>query len=182
MALLNEKELIEKLRSENERNLAFSQLVRLYQERVYWLIRRMVLSHDDANDLTQDVFVKIFQHISSFKEESSLFTWIYRIATNEALRFLRRKRTVVFLPLLDIQKNLESRLSDDNYFSGDQIERKLQKAMLTLPDKQRLVFQMKYYDNFKYEEMSKILGTSVGALKASYHHAIKKIESYLEKN
>lgn len=170
------------LRSEQHKNYAFRLLVHQYQERLYWLVRRIVISHDDANDLVQDVFIKVFKHIGDFREQSSLYTWIYRIATNEALRFLRRKRTVLFLPLIDIQKNLENKLTDDNFFSGDEIEKKLQKAMLRLPDKQRLVFQMKYYDHMKYEEISRILGTSVGALKASYHHAVRKIEAYLDSN
>lgn len=145
-------------------------------------MRRLVISHDDADDVTQETFVKVWKNLNGFKAESQLFTWIYRIATNEALSFLRKKRNRFFLPLVNVENKLSRSLVDDNFFTGDEIQLKLQKAILKLPEKQRVVFNMKYYDELKYEEMSEITGTSVGALKASYHHAVKKIEDYLKNN
>ncbi len=154
-------------------------LVRSYQQRVYWHVRKMVIDHDDADDLTQEVFIKIHKSIGSFREDSQLFTWIYRIATNECLTFLNKKRRRFFLPIEDIGKELSVQIDSGAGISGDEIQKKLQKALLTLPDKQRLVFNMKYFDDLPYETISSITGTSVGALKASYHHAVKKIEEYL---
>lgn len=157
-------------------------MVKTYQERVYWHIRRMVYNHDDADDLVQDTFVKVWKNLDSFREDSQLFTWIYRIATNETLSFLKRKKRMQLISLGNFSNNQISRLEDDNFFSGNEIQLKLQKALLTLPDKQRMVFNMKYYDELKYEEMSQILGTSVGALKASYHIAVKKIQKNVAEN
>lgn len=139
----------------------------------------MVIDHDDADDLTQEVFIKIHKAIDNFREDSQLYTWIYRIATNECLTFLNKKKRRFFLPLEDVAKELSSKIDSAPYLSGDDIQKKLQKALLTLPDKQRLVFNMKYYDDLPYEDISQITNTSVGALKASYHHAVKKIENYL---
>lgn len=157
-------------------------LVRTYQKRVYYLIRKMVIDHDDADDLTQEVFIKIYRHIGSFREDAQLFTWIYRIATNECLSFLQRKKRRFFLPVHDITHELSNKIDTSPYISADEIQRKLQKAILQLPEKQRLVFNLKYYDDLPYEQIAEITGTSVGALKASYHHAVKKIEEYLEKD
>lgn len=154
-------------------------LVRAYQQRVYWHVRKMVIDHDDADDITQEVFIKIHKAIENFREDSQLFTWIYRIATNECLNFLNKKRKRFFLPIEDISIQLSSKIDSSNDISGDEIQKKLQKALLHLPDKQRLVFNMRYYDDLSYEDMSQITSTSVGALKASYHHAVKKIEDYL---
>ena len=154
-------------------------LVRAYQQKVYWLVRKMVIDHDDADDLTQEVFIKIHRAIDSFREDSQLYTWIFRIATNECLTFLKKKKRRFFLPIEDVSKELSSKIDSAPYLSGDDIQKKLQKALLTLPDKQRLVFNMRYYDELSYEDMSQITTTSVGALKASYHHAVKKIENYL---
>ena len=154
-------------------------LVRAYQQKVYWLVRKMVIDHDDANDLTQEVFIKIHKAIDNFREDSQLYTWIYRIATNECLTFLNKKKRRFFLPLEDVSKELSAKIDSAPYLTGDDIQKKLQKALLTLPDKQRLVFNMKYYDDLPYEDISQITKTSVGALKASYHHAVKKIENYL---
>lgn len=154
-------------------------LVRAYQQKVYWLVRKMVIDHDDADDLTQEVFIKIHKAIDNFREDSQLYTWIYRIATNECLTFLNKKKRRFFLPLEDVSKELSSKIDSAPYLTGDDIQKKLQKALLTLPDKQRLVFNMKYYDDLPYEDISQITNTSVGALKASYHHAVKKIENYL---
>jgi RNA polymerase sigma factor (sigma-70 family) len=178
---LEDKELLEKFHNEDTRNFAFNFLVRKYQQRVYWHIRKMVIDHEDSNDLTQDVFVKVWHHLGDFRNDSRLFTWIYRIATNECLNFLNKKRRKFFLPIHDVEKELEGKLESSDHIEGDEIQLKLQKALLKLPEKQRLVFNMKYFDEMKYEEISEVLGTSVGALKASYHLAVKKIEEYLNK-
>jgi RNA polymerase sigma-70 factor (ECF subfamily) len=176
---LEDKDLLIKLRNPDSLNYGFNLLVRKYQQKVYWHIRKMVIDHDDSDDLTQEVFVKVWKNIGSFREDSQLFTWIYRIATNECLNFLKKKRNRFFLPIHDVAHELSDRLDSDPHLDGDKIQVKLQKALLTLPDKQRLVFNMKYFEEMKYEEMSEITDTSVGALKASYHHAVKKIEEFL---
>ncbi|MEQ8712790.1 MAG: sigma-70 family RNA polymerase sigma factor [Cyclobacteriaceae bacterium] len=176
---MDEFELLSKLRTPKTRNFAFNQLVRTYQERIYHHVRKMVIDHDDANDLVQEVFVKVYKHIDRFREDASLYTWIYRIATNECLGFLKKKKRRFFMPIHDLQSELVGKLDQQLDFSGDEIQLKLQKALLTLPDKQRLVFNMKYFDEMKFDEIADITGTSVGALKASYHHATKKIESFL---
>ncbi len=173
---MEDQEILEKFRHSESQNYAFNLLVRKYQQKVYGHIRKMVIDHDDADDLTQETFVKIWQNLDKFKEEAKLFTWIYRIATNECLNFLRKKRKKYFLPIADVGKELLRKLETSDYISGDEIALKLQKILLKLPEKQRLVFNMKYFDDLKYEEMSEILKTSVGGLKASYHHAVKKIE------
>lgn len=154
-------------------------LVRAYQQRVYWLVRKMVIDHDDSDDITQEVFIKIHKAIDNFREDSQLYTWIYRIATNECLSFLNKKKRRFFLPIEDVSKELSSRIDTAPDITGDEIQKKLQKAILTLPDKQRLVFNMKYFEDLPYEDISEITNTSVGALKASFHHAVKKIEEYL---
>lgn len=177
---MEDKELLEKFAQPESRNLAFNQLVRKYQQKVYWHIRKMVIDHDDADDLTQEVFLKVWKNLENFRQDSQLYTWLYRIATNECLTFLSSKRYKFFLPLNDVTAELSEKLDTSATISGDEIQLKLQKALLRLPDKQRLVFNMKYYDDLKYEEISEILGTSVGALKASYHLAVKKIEEYLK--
>jgi len=179
---LSDKELLERFRNPDTRNYSFNLLIRKYQKKVYWHVRRIVIGHDDADDVVQETFVKVWKNLENFKEEAQLFTWIYRIATNEALSFLRKKKTRFFIPLIHVENRLAKTLIDDNFFHGDEIQLKLQKAILILPEKQRIVFNMKYYDELKYQEMSEVLGTSVGALKASYHHAVKKIENYLKNN
>jgi RNA polymerase sigma-70 factor (ECF subfamily) len=176
---LEDKELLEKIRNADTRNYGFNLLVRIYQQRVYWHIRKMVIDHDDADDITQEVFIKIHKSIENFREDSQLYTWIYRIATNECLNFLQRKKRRFFLPIADVAKELGAKLDHATSLSGDDIQLKLQKALLKLPDKQRLVFNMKYFDDMSYEEIAAITNTSVGALKASYHHAVKKIEDFL---
>jgi RNA polymerase sigma-70 factor (ECF subfamily) len=138
-----------------------------------------VIDHDDADDITQEVFIKIHKHIDGFREDSQLYTWIYRISTNECLSFLQKKKRRFFLPIGDIAGELSSKLDHSSHISGDEIQLKLQKALLTLPDKQRLVFNMKYFDDMTYEDISAITKTSVGALKASFHYAVKKIEEFL---
>lgn len=176
---MEDSELIEKLKSEDSRNYAFNLLVRKYQERIYWHIRKMVIDHDDADDLVQEVFIKVWKYLDNFRGDSQLYTWIYRIATNECLSFLARKKKRFFLPIVDVEKELSSHIDNGNHISGDEIQLKLQKALLKLPDKQRIVFNMKYFDEMKYEDIAEITDTSVGALKASYHHAVKKIEEIL---
>ena len=172
-------ELLEKFADENTRHYAFNLIVKKYQKRIYFHIRRLVIVHDDADDITQNTFIKAWTGLENFKKESQLYTWLYRIATNEAITFLNSKRKKFFLPIVDVEEELSNKLESDPLFSGDKIQLKLQKAILSLPEKQRVVFNMKYYDELKYEEISAVLGTSVGALKASYHHAVKKIEDYI---
>jgi len=171
-----DNDILKAFRDKNSRNYAFNLLVKKYQQPIYYHIRRIVIDHDDTDDLVQNTFIKIFEHLDSFREDAQLYTWIYRIATNEALSFLRNKRNKFFLPLIDVERQLSNSLKDSQFFNGDEIQLKLQKAILTLPEKQRLVFNMRYYNEMKYEDMSEVLGTSVGALKASYHIAVKKIE------
>jgi RNA polymerase sigma-70 factor (ECF subfamily) len=175
---VNDSELLSKIRNPDTRNYGINLLVRAYQQRVYWHIRKMVIDHDDADDITQEVFIKINNAIDRFREDAQLFTWIYRIATNECLNFLNKKRRRFFLPIEDIEPELIARI-DASMMDGDEIQKKLQKAILKLPDKQRLVFNMKYFDDMPYEQIAEITNTSVGALKASYHHAVKKIEEFI---
>ncbi len=176
---MEDLEILAKIKDPETKNYGFNLLVRKYQQRIYWLIRKMVIDHDDADDLVQEVFIKIWQKLHLFREDAKFYTWIYRIATNETLNFLRKKRNKYFLPIYDLQGDLLQKLISSPQLDGDEVQMKLQKALLKLPDKQRLVFNMKYFDNMKYEEISKITGTSIGGLKASYHHAVKKIEEIL---
>ncbi|MDM1299642.1 RNA polymerase sigma factor [Empedobacter falsenii] len=159
---------------------AFKLLVKDYHQRVYWQIRRMVLIHEDADDIAQNVFIKIYQNLNSFKNESKLSTWIFRITYNETINFIHKNAKEQNVSFEDYSMNIADDLSTDEYYTGDEIELKLQKAIASLPEKQRVVFMMKYYDEMKYEQISEILGTSVGALKASYHHAVTKIKEFLE--
>lgn len=163
-------------------NQAFQTLLQQYQKPLYNHIRSIVISHDDADDVLQNTFVKVFQYLKTFKGESKLFSWMYRIATNEALTFLKQKARKNGISSEIIQSKAIENLKSDVYFDGNEIQIKLQKAIVQLPEKQQLVFKMKYFDELKYEEISEILGTSVGALKASYHHAVKKIESFVIKD
>jgi len=175
---LSDKDLLEQFRNEHSYHAAFNLIVLKYQKKLYWHIRRIVIDHEDANDVVQNTFIKVWKGLQNFKEDSQLFTWLYRIATNESLTFLKQKKNLVSFD--DVSHGLGNSLRDDRFFTGDQIQRKLQQAILTLPEKQRIVFNMKYFDEIKYEEMSAILDTSVGALKASYHHAVTKIEAYIK--
>jgi RNA polymerase sigma-70 factor (ECF subfamily) len=177
---LEDKELLLKLRNPDSKNYGFNLLVRKYQQKIYWHIRKMVIDHDDADDLVQETFIKVWNNMHSFREDAQLYTWIYRIATNECLNFLRKKKNKFFLPVNDVQHELTQKLDSGSHIDGDAIQLKLQKALLKLPDKQRLVFNMKYFDEMKYEDIANITGTSVGSLKASYHHAVKKIEDFLK--
>ncbi|MCK4921968.1 MAG: RNA polymerase sigma factor [Bacteroidales bacterium] len=178
----SEQELIRLFEIEESRERAFNILVQKYQERLYWHIRKIVISHDDTDDVLQNTFVKIWNNLSSFRKDSQLYTWLYKIATNESLNFLRKRQKERMLSWEEYGNSISETLLDDNQFNGDEIQKKLQKAILTLPEKQRLVFNMKYFDEMKYDEMATILDTSVGALKASYHHAVKKIKTYFEED
>lgn len=162
------------------RDSAFSVLVRMYQERLYWHIRKMVLVHDDTNDILQNTFLKAWKGMDGFRGDSKLSTWLYRIATNEALTFLTNKRLNNISSMDDVEDVMLQNLRADSYFNGTEIQLRLQEAILSLPEKQRLVFNMKYFDDITYEQIEAILGTSVGALKASYHHAVKKIEKFFD--
>jgi RNA polymerase sigma-70 factor (ECF subfamily) len=176
-----EETLLKRLRDTRSRGEAFPLVVKEYQRRVYSIVRKMVIDHDDADDIVQDVFVKVWHNIDKFKGESGLFTWIYRIATNESLQFLRKRKNNVKLEV-DLTGCLANVMSAVDTPGGEEIEMKLQKAILQLPDKQRLVFNMRYYEELSYEEIAEITETSVGALKASYHHAATKIEEYLQQH
>jgi RNA polymerase sigma-70 factor (ECF subfamily) len=176
---VEDAEILRKFQDEKTRNEAFNLLLKKYQQKIYWHVRRMVIDHDDADDIVQDVFIKVWKNLPGFRSDSQLYTWMYRIATNECITFLNRKKMKNNIPLDDVAYDLSESLADSTYFNGDKAQLKLQQALLTLPEKQRLVFNMKYFDDMKYEEMSDVLGTSVGALKASFHLAVKKIEAFL---
>ncbi len=175
----NDREIIEGIQNPDRADKAFAMLLEKYQERLYWQIRKIVIGHDDADDVLQNTMLKVWRAMGDFRAESGLFTWLYRIATNEALSFLKQKKKRSFAPWVDVEQKLSDSLESDEWFNGDEIQLKLQQAILKLPEKQRIVFNMKYFEEMKYEKMSGILGTSVGALKASYHHAVKKIEAML---
>lgn len=180
--MLDEQAFIKDLLNPKTQNKAFQLLLSTYQKPLYNHIRNIVLNHDDAGDVLQNTFVKVFQHLANFKGESKLFSWLYRIATNEAITFLNAKAKRNGMTSENFQQKQIESLKADSYFEGDEIQLKLQKAIAILPEKQQLVFKMRYFEELKYEELSEILDTSVGALKASYHHAVKKIEEYMLKN
>ena len=158
---------------------AFKELMSLYKERLYWHIRKIVISHDDADDVLQNTFIKVYRNIDKFNAESKIYSWMYRIATNESITFINKRAKTQNIDTNELQDKMIQKLESDVYFDGDEIQLKLQKAIATLPQKQQLVFNMKYFDAMKYQDMSEILETSVGALKASYHHAVKKIEKFI---
>ncbi|MGV3696020.1 RNA polymerase sigma factor [Flavobacterium sp.] len=176
----DEKEFIQELLNPKTQNAAFQKLLRDYQRPLYHHIRHIVLNHDDADDVLQNTFIKVFRYLKDFKGESKLFSWMYRIATNEAITFINQKAKRNGTTSEAMQSKIVDNLKSETYFDGNEIQIKLQKAIAILPQKQQLVFKMKYYEELKYEDMSEILGTSVGALKASYHHAVKKIEDYIK--
>lgn len=178
--MIAEETLIERLKQKETQAKAFEVLIDTYKERLYWHVRRIVLDHDDADDVVQNTFIKVFKNIDGFKGDSKLYSWMYRIGTNEALTFIKVKSKKLALSSEVIQDRMVRNLEADVYFEGDEIQYKLQKAIATLPEKQKLVFNMKYFEELKYEEISEILETSVGALKASYHLAVKKIEGHLK--
>jgi len=181
MFLENESNFIERLKNEKTQNSAFETLLTNYKQPLYWHIRKIVLNHDDADDVLQNTFVKIFRGITKFKGDSKLYTWMYRIATNESLNFLKLKSKKYFQSSEEMMNTLANNLKEDPYFDGDMLQVELQRIISSLPDKQKLVFQMKYEQNMKYTDISEILGTSVGALKASYHISVKKIKEKIKK-
>lgn len=175
-----DKHILQLLRDTSQVEKGFRLLIKKYQERLYYQIRQIVTDHEDADDVLQNTFIKVYRNVNTFEEKSALFTWLYRIATNESLSFLESKNRRSSSSLEDQDLNLANRLSADSYVDNDNLELKLEQAIASLPDKQRIVFNMRYYDELSYEEMSSVLETSVGALKASYHHAAKKIEAYIK--
>lgn len=179
MKQVEDSEILSKFNVEKTRNEGFNLLLAKYQQKIYWHIRRLVIDHDDTDDLVQETFVKVWKNLANFRSDSQLYTWIYRIATNESITFLNKKKLKNNISLDDVDTDLSETLAASTDFDGDKIQRKLQEAILTLPEKQRIIFNMKYFDDMKYDEISEVLGTSVGALKASFHIAVKKIESFL---
>ena len=177
-----EDDIKERLCDLSTRREAFEDVVREFGEQLYWQIRRMVLSHDDANDILQNTFIKAWTNIDYFRGEAKLSTWLYRIALNECLNFLNKQRAERSLSIDEVDSTLLNKLESDAYFDGDEVQKQFQRAVLRLPEKQRMIFNLKYFQEMKYEDISDILGTSVGALKASYHHAVKKIEDFFNQN
>lgn len=177
-----DRRLVERLRTPGKAREAFTEVIRVFSEPLYWQIRRLVQDHEDANDLLQNTFIKAWSSLENFRGDAKLSTWLYKIALNESLTFLSRERRRNHLSLDDQESILAGTIEADTYFDGDAAQKLLRKAIASLPEKQRIVFNMKYFDEMKYEDMSAILGTSVGALKASYHLATKKIEQYIENN
>jgi len=177
--LINESEFIIRLQDSKSREAAFRELLHLYKERLYWHIRKIVISHDDADDVLQNTFIKVYRNIDKFKGDSKLFSWMYRIATNESITHINKNAKRLRITDQEYQDNAINNLKADVYFEGDEIQLKLQEAIATLPQKQQLVFNMKYFEDIKYKDMAEILETSEGALKASYHIAVKKIEALL---
>ncbi len=176
--MMSDEQILFFIQDESQRERGFRLLMEQYQERLYWHIRRMVTEHEDANDVMQNTFIKVYRSIGRFKGQSALYTWLYRIATNEAITYINSRKKKSTAALDDADNNLENQLAADDYFDGDKAQVLLQKALSKLPEKQRLVFQLRYYEELSYQEMSEVLDTSVGALKSSYHHAVKKIETY----
>lgn len=175
----DEKAFIGELLNAKTRDRAFRQLVSLYSKPLYSHIRNIVLNHDDTDDVLQNTFIKVYQNLNNFKGDSKLFSWMYRIATNEAITFINQRAKKSGISNEELQQKAINNLQADDYFEGDAIQLKLQQAIAQLPEKQQLVFKMKYFEDLKYEDISEILGTSVGGLKASYHHAVKKIEDFI---
>lgn len=174
-----DKDLLDQFKNGPDKETAFTLIIKKYQEKLYWHIRRMVVNHDDANDVLQNMFVKVWKSLDQFREESQLFTWLYRIATNESLTFLEKQKKRMAVSLSDPENYLYESVKADTHFDANKLEWKLQLAIQQLPEKQKLVFNLRYYDEMPYEKMSKVLETSEGALKASYHHAVKKIEHFI---
>lgn len=180
--MVEEKELVTALQTEADKEAAFRELVTQFKERLYWQIRNMVLNHDDADDVLQNTFIKIFRNINSFKGDSKLHTWMYRIAANESITFLNKKAKRNNVSIEKVNDNALRELESDVYFEGGAIQLQFQKAIATLPEKQRLIFTMKYFEDHTFKELSEILETSVGGLKSSYHIAVKKITEYIKTN
>ncbi len=175
----DDQELLQQFKEPATKEKGFTAIIKKYQEKLYWHIRRMVVSHDDANDVLQNMFIKVWNALDNFREDSQLYTWLYRIATNESLTWLEQQKRRSSVSLSDVENGLSNKLKAEKNYDSNKIEWKLQLAMQQLPEKQRVVFNLRYYDEMPYQEMSKVLDTSEGALKASYHHAVKKIEDYI---
>ena len=178
----NEKEIVVLLQDPARQREAFARIVKEYSEQLYWQIRRLVLSHDDANDILQNTFIKAWTNIEYFRGDAKMSTWLYRIVLNECLTFLNKQRASQQLSIDEADTEIVNQLESDTYFDGDETQKVFLQAIKQLPEKQQMIFNLKYFKEMKYEEISEILGTSIGALKASYHHAVKKIESFLEKH
>ncbi|MGN6164524.1 MAG: RNA polymerase sigma factor [Flavisolibacter sp.] len=176
----SDAELLMQFRKPETKERAFTSIIKKYQEKLYWHIRRMVVDHEDANDVLQNVFIRVWNGLENFREDSQLYTWLYRIATNESLTFLEGQKKRSAISLSDVETGLSNKIKADKHFDANKLEWKLQLAIQQLPEKQRIVFTLRYYDEMPYEEMSRVLETSEGALKASYHHAVKKIEDYIK--
>ncbi len=176
---LDDKELLFQFKSETNKEAAFTSIINKYQEKLYWHIRRLVVEHEDANDVLQNMFIKVWKNLDKFREDSQLYTWLYRIATNESLIFIEKQKKRHTISISDQENNLTNKIIADKDFDANKIEWKLQIAIQKLPEKQRVVFTLRYYDEMPYEKMSRVLETSEGALKASYHHAVKKIEDFI---
>lgn len=176
---LEDKELLQQFKLPSGKERAFTAIIKKYQEKLYWHIRRMVVEHDDANDILQNMFIKVWNSLENFREDSQLYTWLYRIATNECLTFLDQQKRRSAVSLSEVESGLSNKIRASENFDANKLEWKLQLAMQNLPEKQRIVFNLRYYDEMPYEEMSRVLDTSEGALKASYHHAARKIEEYI---
>lgn len=182
MTHLTDIELLKLFRTEGSRNYAFNLIMKKYQEKVYHFVRRMLVIHEDADDVVQNIFIKIWNNLDKFREDSQLYTWIYRIAVNESVTFLKNKQIRSFISFGNYDAEQFKALNDDNFFSGNEIEKKLQQALIKLPHQQRTVFNLRYFDELTYEEISGILGVTTGALKATYHIAVKKIEKQIKEN
>jgi RNA polymerase sigma-70 factor (ECF subfamily) len=180
--LIDEKLLIKQLQDKQSIDRAFRILMGQYKERLYWHIRKIVLTHEDADDVLQNTFIKVYRNIHSFKAESKLYSWMYRIATNESITYINKRAKTLQIESEEVQQQILGNLEADTYFEGDEIQKKLQYAIAQLPQQQQLVFNMKYFDDMKYQEIAEILQKSIGGLKANYHHAVKKIENYLKNN
>lgn len=176
---LDDNELLQQFRNPATKEAGYTRIIKKYQEKLYWHIRRMVVEHEDANDVLQNMFIKVWKGLENFREDSQLYTWLYRIATNESLSFLEQQKKRSAVSLSDVESGLSNKLQADKNFDANKLEWKLQAAIQQLPEKQRAVFNLRYYDEMPYEKMSRVLETSEGALKASYHHAVKKIEDYI---
>jgi len=176
----SDTELLVQFRNPITKEKAFTSIIKKYQEKLYWHVRRMVIDHEDANDVLQNVFLRVWNGLENFREDSQLYTWLYRIATNECLTYIEQQKKRSAVPLDESEGGLSNKIKADSHFDANRLEWKLQLAIQQLPEKQRIVFNLRYYDEMPYEEMSRVLETSEGALKASYHHAVKKIEDYIK--
>jgi RNA polymerase sigma factor (sigma-70 family) len=176
----SDAELLVQFRNNITREKAFTAIIKKYQEKLYWHVRRMVIEHEDANDVLQNVFIRVWNGLENFREDSQLYTWLYRVATNESLTYIEQQKKRSAISFSDVESGLSNKIKADRYFDPNKLEWKLQLAIQQLPEKQRIVFNLRYYDEMPYEEMSRVLETSEGALKASYHHAVKKIEDYIK--